>query len=396
MFEKFIKKFVKNADDTENPKIREKYGVFSGVVGIILNVFLSAAKVLTGAITGAISVLSDGINNLSDAGSSIITLFGFKLSEKKPDKEHPFGHGRMEYCAGLGVSIIVLIVATELFITSVEKITAWETVSSDSEATLIITSVILVFSILAKAYLAIMNRSVGKKLNSVAMLATATDSISDCLATSVVLISSVLSAFIKNVPFDGFAGAIVSLFIAISGIKSIKSVIDLLLGEAPDPALVKGVADYVLNFDKEKVIGVHDLMIHDYGPGRKIIVLHAEVPAEGNMLVLHDVIDNIERGLESKFNCLATIHMDPVVTTSPRLNAIKEECVKIVKEINPDFSLHDFRMNEGETHANVIFDLVIPPENTIPERQIKKTVNEKLKAYDKKLNAVITGETPFV
>ena len=394
MFDGFLKKY--GEEDLAKPEIRAKCGKRTGVIGIIVNVLLCAMKIATGLIVGAISIVSDGINNLSDAGSSIITLFGFKLSEKKPDREHPFGHGRMEYCAGLGVSVIVLVVAAELFITSVEKITAWETVSASSKTTLIVTSVILVFSILLKAYLAIMNRSVGKKLNSVAMLATATDSISDCLATSVVLVSSALSTFIENVPFDGFAGAIVSLFIAISGIKSIKSVIDLLLGEAPDPALVKGVADYVLNFNKEKVIGVHDLMIHDYGPGRKIIVLHAEVPAEGNMLDLHDVIDNIERGLESKFNCLATIHMDPVVTTSPRLNAIKEECVKIVKEINPDFSLHDFRMNEGETHANVIFDLVIPPENTIPEKQIKRMINEKLRAYDKKLNAVITVENPFV
>ena len=387
MFDGFLKKY--GEEDLAKHEIRAKCGKRAGVIGIIVNILLCAMKIATGLIVGAISIVSDGINNLSDAGSSIITLFGFKLSEKKPDKEHPFGHGRMEYCAGLGVSIIVLIVATELFITSVEKITAWETVSSDSKATLIITSVILVFSILAKAYLAIMNRSVGKKLNSVAMLATATDSISDCLATSVVLISSVLSAFIKNVPFDGFAGAIVSLFIAISGIKSIKSVVDLLLGEAPDPALVKGVADYVLNFDKEKVIGVHDLMIHDYGPGRKIIVLHAEVPAEGNMLVLHDVIDNIERGLESKFNCLATIHMDPVVTTSPRLNAIKEECKKIVKEIDPSFTLHDFRMNEGDTHTNLIFDVVVPYDTKLTPHEIEAQIDAALKKTDPKLHARI-------
>ena len=394
MFDGYLKKF--SDDDLLKPEVRAKCGLKTGVTGIIVNVVLCLAKIISGLTVGAISIVSDGINNLSDAGSSIITLFGFKLSEKKPDKEHPFGHGRMEYCAGLGVSIIILIVAAELLITSIEKIAAWECAEPQSTAALAVTFAVLVLSILAKFYLAALNKSIGKKINSVAMLATAADSVSDCLATTVVLISSVLSIFAKGIPFDGFAGAVVSLFIAVSGIKSIKSVVDLLLGEAPDPELVKGVADYVLNFDKSKIIGIHDLMIHDYGPGRKIIVLHAEVPAEGDVLKMHDVIDNVERGLESKFNCLATIHMDPVVTTSPRLNEIKEECVKIVKEINPEFTLHDFRMNEGDTHANVIFDLVIPTNNQIPEREIKKTVNEKLKAFDEKLNAVITVENSFV
>lgn len=383
-------------EELSKPEIRAKFGYKTGITGIILNVILCLAKIISGLLSGAISIVSDGINNLSDAGSSIITLFGFKLSEKKPDKEHPFGHGRMEYCAGLGVSIIILIVAIQLLMTSVEKIIAWETVPEQSSVTLAITFVILTLSIAAKFYLAVLNKTIGRKINSVAMLATAADSVSDCMATAVVLVSAILSLFIKNIPFDGFAGAVVSLFIAVSGIKSIKSVVDLLLGEAPDPALVKGVADYVQNYDKTKIIGIHDLMIHDYGPGRKIIVLHAEVPAEGNILQLHDVVDNVERGLEEKFNCLATIHMDPVVTTSPRLNAIKEECVKIVKEINPDFSLHDFRMNEGDTHANVIFDLVTPPENKTSARQIRKAVNEKLKLYDKKLNAIITVENSFV
>ena len=394
MFDGYLKNY--SEDELLKPEVRAKCGLKTGVTGIIVNVILCLAKIISGLAIGAISIVSDGINNLSDAGSSIITLFGFKLSEKKPDKEHPFGHGRMEYCAGLGVSVIILIVAAELLITSIEKIVAWEEAAPQSAVSLAVTFAVLAASIAAKFYLAALNKSIGKKINSVAMLATAADSLSDCLATTVVLISSVLSIFVKGIPFDGFAGAIVSLFIAVSGIKSIKSVIDLLLGEAPDPALVKGVADYVLNFDKTKIIGIHDLMIHDYGPGRKIIVLHAEVPAEGDVLKLHDVIDNVERGLESKFNCLATIHMDPVVTTSPRLNAIKEECVKIVKEINPEFTLHDFRMNEGDTHANVIFDLVTPPDNKIPEREIKKTVNKKLKEYDGKLNAVITVENSFV
>ena len=228
-------------EELSKPEIRAKFGYKTGITGIILNVILCLAKIISGLLSGAISIVSDGINNLSDAGSSIITLFGFKLSEKKPDKEHPFGHGRMEYCAGLGVSIIILIVAVQLLMTSVEKIIAWETVSEQSSVTLAITFVILTLSIAAKFYLAVLNKTIGKKINSVAMLATAADSVSDCMATAVVLVSAILSLFIKNIPFDGFAGAVVSLFIAVSGIKSIKSVVDLLLGEAPTPRLSKAL-----------------------------------------------------------------------------------------------------------------------------------------------------------
>ena len=389
---------IKNYTEEEllKPAVRTKIGLRTGVTGIIVNILLCVSKIISGLFAGAISVVSDGINNLSDAGSSIITVFGFKLAAKKPDKEHPFGHGRMEYCAGLGVSIIILVVAAQLLISSLDKIIAWEIVRFSSPTITAITLSVLALSVAAKCYLAVINKTRGKKIKSVAMLATATDSLSDCITTAVVFASTILSIFFDNIPFDGFAGAIVSLFIAASGIKSIKSVIDLLLGEAPDKEYSKAVADYVLNFDKQKVIGMHDLMIHDYGPGRKIIVLHAEVPAEGNILELHDVVDNIERGLENKFDCLATIHMDPVVTTSPRLNAIKEECKKIVKEIDPSFTLHDFRMNEGETHANVIFDLVRTGDNKMSDRCIRKLFNEKLKEYDNKLNAVITVENSFV
>lgn len=395
MFKAIADKLI-GESDVNDPKIRKKCGFFTGVVGIAVNVALCLIKIVAGLLSGAISIVSDGINNLSDAGSSIITLFGFKLASKKPDKEHPFGHGRMEYCAALGVSVVVLIVAVELMINSVKKIIAFETSSFGSSVTAIITFVVLGFSIVAKLWLGLLNISVAKRIDSVAMKATAKDSFSDCLATSIVILSAILSRFFENIPFDGIAGAIVSVFIALSGIDSIKSVVDLLLGEAPDPKLVKGVSDYVLNYDKKYVTGIHDVMIHDYGPGRKIIVLHAEVPAEGDILQIHDTIDNIERGLEKKFDCLATIHIDPVVTSSPRLNAIKERCEKIVAEIDPGFTLHDFRMNEGNTHANVIFDLVITNETKLSEKEIKNIVSEKIKEYDNKLNPVITVEHSFV
>ena len=395
MFKAIADKLI-GGNDVNDPKIRKKCGLFTGITGIAVNVTLCAIKIAAGFISGAISIVSDGINNLSDAGSSIITLFGFKLASKKPDKEHPFGHGRMEYCAALGVSVIILIVAIELMSASIKKIVNFEPYTFDSSAAAIITFAVLGFSIIAKLWLGILNLSLANRIDSIAMKATAKDSFSDCLATSIVILSAILSFFFKNVPFDGIAGAIVSVFIAWSGIDSIKGVVDLLLGEAPDPKLVKGVSDYVLNYDKKHVTGIHDVMIHDYGPGRKIIVLHAEVPAEGDILQIHDTIDNIERGLEKKFDCLATIHIDPVVTSSPRLNAIQEECRKIVAEIDPGFTLHDFRMNEGDTHANVIFDLVITNETKLSEKEIKNIVTEKIKKYDDKLNAIITVEHSFV
>lgn len=395
MFNKFIKIFIKDADKTDNPKIREKYGSFSGFVGIILNVMLCATKIITGFLTGAISIVSDGINNLSDAGSSIVTMLGFKLSSKKPDKEHPFGHGRMEYFAGLAVSVIIIIVAVQLFINSLKKVISGELLEFPSEKLLIITIAVLSLSILTKLWLAFFNRYVAKKINSVANKATAADSISDCIATTVVLICAILSKYVNGIPLDGIAGILVSVFIAWQGLSSLKDIADLLIGSAPDPELVKEVTDFALNFDKNKIIGVHDLMINDYGPGRKLIILHAEVPCHGDVMKLHDAIDNLERALQHKFGCLAVIHMDPVDNESERVKQLRELTRAIVKDLDPDFDIHDFRMNEGETHANLIFDLVITHESSYSIKEIRNFVTTRLKAAEPKCHAIMKIEYSF-
>ncbi len=395
MFKKFVNLFIKNPDDVKNSAVREKYGRLSGVTGIIVNMLMSAAKITAGVLTGAISILSDGINNLSDAGTSVVSILGFKLSNKKPDKQHPFGHGRFEYFAGLAVSIVILVVAFQLFTESIGKIVGREVPEVTSGAVFTVTLCILAASVFAKIFLAGLNRYVGKKINSVALEATFFDCISDCVSTAVVLASVVLSAVIKDVPIDGYAGVIVSLFIAYTGIRSLKDIADVLLGKAPDRELVKEIADYVKNFD-DRIVGIHDIMLHDYGPGRKILVLHAEVPAEGNVMELHDMIDNVERGLEEKFNCLATIHMDPVVTTSERVNELKIVCRDIVKSIDPDFDIHDFRMNEGKTHANLIFDVLMTYESKLCPKEVEKLVSDKVREYDDKLTAKVKAEYPLV
>ena len=395
MFGWLTKIFIKDRDNTSDPHVRESYGKLTGITGIILNIILCASKIVTGLITGAISVVSDGINNLSDAASSIITLVGFKLSAKKPDKEHPFGHGRMEYFAGLLVSLIILLVAFELFSESLQNIIDGTVPSFASENVRIITICVLGASILVKLWMALFNRYCGKKINSVAMQATAADSATDCISTAVVLVCTVLTAFVGNFPIDAIAGIVVAIFIFYTGIKSVKSILDLLLGKAPDPELVREIADYVVNFDSN-IVGVHDLIVHDYGPGRKMITLHAEVPAEGNMVQLHEIIDSIERGLAEHYNCLATIHMDPVVTTSERVNMLKAKCVEIVKSIDPGFSVHDFRVSEGKEHSNVIFEVVLTRDTRLTNAQIEAIIRQKLAEYDKTLCPVVEFDLPFV
>lgn len=395
MFGWLTKIFIKDRDNTSDPHVRESYGKLTGITGIIFNIILCASKIVTGLITGAISVVSDGINNLSDAASSIITLVGFKLSAKKPDKEHPFGHGRMEYFAGLLVSLIILLVAFELFSESLQNIIDGTVPSFASENVRIITICVLGASILVKLWMALFNRYCGKKINSVAMQATAADSATDCISTAVVLVCTVLTAFVGNFPIDAIAGIVVAIFIFYTGVKSVKSILDLLLGKAPDPELVREIADYVVNFDSN-IVGVHDLIVHDYGPGRKMITLHAEVPAEGNMVQLHEIIDSIERGLAEHYNCLATIHMDPVVTTSERVNMLKAKCVEIVKSIDPGFSVHDFRVSEGKEHSNVIFDVVLTRDTRLTNAQIEAIIRQKLAEYDKTLCPVVEFDLPFV
>ena len=298
--------FIKNRERTDDPRVRNAYGSLCGIMGIILNILLFALKLFAGIISGAVSVMADAFNNLTDAGSSVITLIGFRMSGQKPDKDHPFGHGRIEYVAGFIVSLIILLVGFELAKTSVEKIISPAAIEFN-----LVAIIILACSVLCKAYMAFYNFKIGKRLSSAAMRATATDSLSDCIATAVVLICLMISEF-AGVNIDAYCGLAVSVFVLFSGLRSAKETVDPLLGTPPTKELIDEI--YSIVRTNKAIEGIHDLIVHDYGPGRMMISLHAEVPADADLLATHDMIDNIEKELREKLGCDAVIHMDPIVT----------------------------------------------------------------------------------
>ncbi len=343
---------IKEKDDVKNPKVRQQYGMLCGSVGIFLNFLLFLGKFAAGEASNSISITADAFNNLSDAGSSCVTLVGFKMAGAKPDVGHPFGHGRIEYIAGLIVSGAILLMAVELVRTSAGKIIAPQPVEFQA-----VTAAILLVSILVKLYMAYYNYRIGKKVGSAAMRATATDSLSDTCATAAVLAAGVIGK-LTGLQIDGYCGVLVGIFIFYAGVSAAKETLDPLLGQAPEETLVHQIEEIVLS--QEEICGFHDLLVHDYGPGRLMISLHAEVPAEGNMLKLHDAIDNTEAELRRKLNCDAVIHMDPVVTTDKRVLSLKKNMEEIIHGIDPVISMHDFRVVKGPTHTNLIFDIVVP------------------------------------
>ena len=379
--------FIKNHADTSDPGVRRAYGVLCGAVGIFLNVLLFAAKYLAGTLTGSIAIVADAFNNLSDAGSSIITLLGFKLAAKKPDRDHPYGHGRFECIAGLVVSFVILMMGFDLAKSSVTKIFHPEAVDFS-----ILSICILIGSILVKLYMSLYNRAVGKRINSAAVLATATDSISDVCATTMVLAATLVARF-TGLNIDGWAGAIVSLVILWAGYNAAKDTIDPLLGQAPDPEFVQRIADIVNRYPE--VVGMHDLMVHDYGAGRVMISLHAEVPSSGDIMALHDVIDTIERDLQEELNCSAVIHMDPISTDDQLITSTRELLKeRIHAQISPDISIHDFRMVPGPTHTNVIFDAVVPYEFSMSDAQVQEKISSLVRAIEGDYFAVVTIDHP--
>lgn len=379
--------FIKNHTETSDPGVRRAYGVLCGAVGIFLNVLLFAAKYLAGTLTGSIAIVADAFNNLSDAGSSIITLLGFKLAAKKPDRDHPYGHGRFECIAGLVVSFVILMMGFDLAKTSVTKIIHPEAVDFS-----ILSICILIGSILVKLYMALYNRAVGKRISSAAVLATATDSLSDVCATTMVLAATLIARF-TGVNIDGWAGAIVSLVILWAGYNAAKDTIDPLLGQAPDPEFVQRIADIVNRYPD--VVGIHDLAVHDYGAGRVMISLHAEVPSSGDIMALHDVIDTIERDLQDELNCSAVIHMDPISTDDALITSTRELLKKRIHEaLSPDISIHDFRMVPGPTHTNVIFDAVVPYEFSMSDAQVQEKISSLVRAIEGDYFAVVTIDHP--
>lgn len=342
--------FIKDTEDKS--KLREAYGMLCGIVGVCFNILLFVGKFLAGTFSNSIAITADAFNNLSDAGSSVVTLLGFKLAGAKPDTEHPFGHGRIEYISGLVVAAAILLMGYELIRDSIGKILHPE----ETEFTVLV-AVILIASILVKLYMAYYNRSVGKKLDSTAMKAVATDSLSDMVATTVVLLASVFTHF-TGIKIDGYCGLVVGALVGYAGFDAARETLNPLLGQPPAREFVEKIDEIVMSHPE--VCGMHDLIVHDYGPGRQMISLHAEVPAEGNILELHEVIDNIETELRRELGCEATIHMDPIVTSDEHVSETKAAMVSLIKAIDEELSIHDFRMVTGESHTNLIFDVLAP------------------------------------
>ncbi|MBQ3055181.1 MAG: cation transporter [Oscillospiraceae bacterium] len=382
------KLLISNREKKDDPAVRRAYGVLCGTVGILLNLLLFAAKLLAGLLSGSIAMTADAVNNLSDAGSSVITLIGFRLAGQKPDPDHPFGHGRIEYLSGLAVAMIILLMGFELLKSSIGKIANPEPIVFHPLALLILAG-----SIAVKFYMFFYNRAVGKQIDSAAMRATGTDSLSDAVATFVVLLS-VLIAHATNLQLDGYFGVLVSLFIFYAGFNAAKETISPLLGQAPDPELVERITDLVLSDDA--VVGIHDLVIHDYGPGRMMVSLHAEVLADQDLSAIHDAIDNIERTLCETLRCEATIHMDPIVTDDAFTNDLRAKISLLVADLDQGFTLHDFRVVSGPTHTNVIFDLVVPYTCKESEAEIKAQLEAAVQRLDPTCFAVIKIDRSYL
>lgn len=380
--------FIRHRDHVTDPAVRRAYGQLCGLTGIGLNVLLFIGKFLAGTISGSIAITADAFNNLSDAGSSVITLLGFRLAGRKPDPEHPFGHGRIEYISGLIVSGLILLMGAELAKTSFDKILHPAAVDFS-----VIAMVILAVSILVKLYMSLYNHQIGKKINSAAMAATAADSISDAISTSAVLAAMLVAKF-SGLMIDGYVGMIVAVLILISGVKAAKETIAPLLGQAPEAEFVQQIEKIVMSHPP--ICGIHDLIVHDYGPGRVMISLHAEVPAGGDMLELHDVIDNAEIALRRELNCEAVIHMDPIVTDDGITSELRAKVSELVKTIDERITIHDFRIVPGNTHTNLIFDAVVPFDIGISAQEVSERISRLVSEMDSNYFAVVLVEHSYV
>lgn len=382
-----LKLFVKNYDDVTNNTVREKYGVLAGMVGIVTNLLLASAKLIVGSFSGSISITADAVNNFSDAGSSIITLIGFKMANKPADTSHPFGHGRIEYISGLIVAFIVLLFGFELLKTSVDRIINPTEMVYSTWAI-----VILVLSIGGKLWLGLFNRKLGKAINSSAMTAVFTDCISDSGATLVTIISMLLARF-AGFNADGILGCIVAVIILIAGVNIIKDTLSPLLGEAPDKELVENLEKTVLSFDK--VVGIHDLIIHNYGSVKTFGSVHVEVPADKDVLVTHEIMDNIELEIKKKYGIEFVAHCDPIETKNEFVTENKSLVVNVVSNIDSRLSIHDFRMVSGPTHTNLIFDVVLPYEVKTKEEELVSKITHDVRLIKPEYNCVINVDRDY-
>ena len=388
MIEFLARVFIRHRDTLSPSALRQAYGQLCGAVGIGLNLLLFVGKLFAGTISGSIAITADAFNNLSDAGSSVVTLLGFRLAGRKPDPEHPFGHGRMEYISGLAVAGLILLMGVELGKSSLKKILSPEEIVSSP-----LVLAILAVSVAVKLYMFYYNRSIGKKIKSAAMSATATDSLSDAVSTTAVLIATLVGQ-LTGLNIDGWVGLLVALFILFSAYKAAKETLSPLLGQTPDPEFVERIEQIVLSYPE--VLNIHDLIVHDYGPGRVMISLHAEVPADGDLLQLHDVIDNAEHRLKKELGCMAVIHMDPIITNDAHTDALRMAVAEKVKSIDPRLTIHDFRTVPGSTHTNLIFDVVVPYDVKLTADEVRRRIGALVKELDENYFAVVQVDNSYV
>ena len=382
-----IKILVNDYNNTGDDRVRRGYGVVCGTVGILLNIVLCCVKVFAGMLSGSIAIITDAVNNLTDAGSSIVNVVGFKMAGRKPDTEHPFGHGRIEYVSGLIISIIIIVLGVELGKTSIARIIdPKDIITSKTVFT------VMLISIGVKIYMYLYNKKIGNRISSVSLQAAAVDSFTDAIATTAVLISVVIFEF-TGVVVDGWCGLIVSVFIIYSGISSVKTTVDPLLGVKPDPEYVNIIEKFVLS--QNNILGMHDLVIHNYGPGRSMISLHVEVPANGSLVEMHDIVDNIERKLKEALNCECVIHMDPMVIDNSISMRMRDFVGVIVTNVDPSLRINDFRMVQGTTHTNLIFDLVIPHDFQYSDEEVVDIIQQRVRQLPGDLYAVINVEKPY-
>ena len=381
MTELLVKTFVKDYQNTEEAKVRTAYGVLASLVGIVCNLLLFGGKLAVGLVLHSVSVMADAFNNLSDAGSSIMSLVGFKMAAKAADEDHPFGHGRMEYISGLVISFIIMMMSIELGKSSFSKIFA-----HDKLAFSVMTFVILGCSVAVKLWMWYFYRKLGKKINSTSLFASAADSLSDCAATGAVMLAMVFSAF-TGINIDGYMGVLVALFIFRSGFMTCKDSVSPLLGSKPDKEFVQDIVDTATSFPE--IIGIHDLLIHDYGVGNTVISFHAEVPCEMDFMAAHELIDDLEDSMKEKYHCAVSIHMDPVADHDEQTIETKKIVTDVVKSIDQCLSIHDFRMTKGENRENLIFDVVVPFDFKLSDSEVKAKISKRLTEFDGRYNAVI-------
>lgn len=387
MTKQLVRWFIKDYENVKDQKVRTSYGKLAGWVGIFCNVLLFAAKFLTGILSGSVSISADAINNLSDASSNIISLLGFKMGSKPADQDHPYGHARYEYLAGLFVALLIMVIGAELLRTSIHKIREPQPV----EFSWVLVGV-LIGSILVKTWMAFFNTYMGKQISSETLIATAADSRNDVITTAVVLAASLISHYTK-LNLDGWMGIAVALFILYSGFGLIKDTLDPLLGKAPDPALVQYIQQKIMGY--ERVLGTHDLMIHDYGPGRLFASVHVEMAAEGDVLESHDIIDNIEKDFFEQDNLHMVIHYDPIVTGDEAVGDLRNWLMEKVKRIDQRLSIHDLRIVPGISHTNLIFDCVVPYEFPLTDREVRHKIQEMVNEAYEHYQCVITVDRSF-